>query len=140
MEPEGPSRVRANEPSNLAPDERVASLFQPDTVLSSQYFENLRKKTLLEPEKRLMLAILEDGIHCYLENYGASGAKRKQVFDEAAAWVAEVDGDWVFSFDSVCNAVGLNPEYVRRGLLRWTERSAKSSRHFANQAPAQLAG
>jgi hypothetical protein len=24
--------------------------------------------------------------------------------------------DWIFSFDSVCDLLGLDPEYVRRGL------------------------
>jgi len=49
-------------------DEKIASLFQPDTLLSAQYFDTLRRKTLLEPEKRLMLAILEDAINCFQDN------------------------------------------------------------------------
>jgi len=140
MEPERTKRMDAKEQSSFTADERIGSLFQPDTVLSDQYFENLRRKTLFEPEKRLMLAILEDGIHCYLENLGASDAKRKQVFEEAAAWITEIDGDWVFSFGSVCDALGLNAEYVRQGLLRWKEKNGKPRQRFANQTPAQLAG
>ena len=66
----------AREESSFTADERVSSLFQPDTLLSTQYFENLRRKTLFEPEKRLMLAILEDGIHCYFDNLHASGGKK----------------------------------------------------------------
>jgi hypothetical protein len=123
MEPERSSGVYAKEPSSLTLDERIAWLFQPDTVLSAQYFENLRRKTLFEPEKRLMLAILEDGIDCYLENLYASSAKRKRAFEDAAAWISESEGDWVFSFDNVCHALGLNPEYVRQGLLRSKERN-----------------
>ena len=46
-------------------DEKLGSLFQPDTLLSAQYFDNLRRKTLLEPEKRFMLVLLEDAIHCF---------------------------------------------------------------------------
>lgn len=46
-------------------DEKLASLFQPDTLLSTQYFDNLRRNNLLEPEKRLMLALLEDAIHSF---------------------------------------------------------------------------
>ncbi|HEX9787609.1 MAG TPA: hypothetical protein VGB09_06260 [Candidatus Binatia bacterium] len=130
----------ARDESSLTPDERVSSLFQPDTLLSTQYFENLRRKTFFEPEKRLMLAILEDGIHCYFDNLHASGNKRKRLFENAAAWIIEDDGDWVFSFESVCDALGLNPEYVRQGLLRWKERNAKPGGRFENPAVAQLAG
>jgi hypothetical protein len=44
-------------------DERIGSLFQPDSLLVAQYFGTLRRETLFEPEKRLMLAILEDAIN-----------------------------------------------------------------------------
>jgi hypothetical protein len=130
----------ARDESSLTPDERVSSLFQPDALLSTQYFENLRRKTLFEPEKRLMLAILEDGIHCYLDNLHASGSKRKRLFEDAAAWIVESNGDWVFSFESVCDALGLNPEYVRQGLLRWREKGGNPRHGFNSGAPDKLAG
>jgi hypothetical protein len=130
----------AGEESSLTPDERVSSLFQPDTLLSTQYFENLRSKTLFEPEKRLMLAVLEDGIYCYFDNLHAGGSKRKRLFEDAAAWIVEDSSDWVFSFESVCDALGLNPEYVRQGLLRWRERGGSPRRGLNSAVPAKLAG
>ena len=114
-----------NENTGFTPDDKIASLFQPDTLLSAQYFDNLRRKTLLEPEKQLMLAVLEDGIHSYQENLNASHSKRKRDFDEAADWIFDADSDWVFSFVNVCDALGLSPEYLRQGLQRWKERSVK---------------
>ena len=139
METQRSSGMATEEPS-FAPDERVSSLFQPDSLLSTQYFENLRRQTLFEPEKRLMLAILEDGIHCYFDNFHASGSKKKRLFDDAAAWIVERNGDWVFSFESVCDALGLNSAYVRQGLLRWGEKSGNPRRARNNGAPAKLAG
>lgn len=130
----------ARKESSFTADERVSSLFQPDTLLSTQYFENLRRKTLFEPEKRLMLAILEDGIHCYFDNLHASGGKKKRLFEDAEAWIVASDDDWVFSFESVCDALGLNPEYVRQGLLRWREKSGNTRRGRNSEAPAKLAG
>jgi hypothetical protein len=103
-------------------DEKVASLFQPDTILSAQYFDNFRRKTVLEPEKRLMLALLEDAIHCFRDNLLPQTARKKKLFDETEAWILEKDGDWVFSFDQVCEALGFTPEYMRQGLLRWKEK------------------
>jgi hypothetical protein len=130
----------AREESSFTADERVSSLFQPDTLLSTQYFENLRRKTLFEPEKRLMLAILEDGIHCFFDNLHVSGGKKKRLFEDAEAWIVASDEDWVFSFESVCDALGLNPEYVRQGLLRWREKSGNTRRGLNSEAPAKLAG
>jgi hypothetical protein len=103
-------------------DEKLGSLFQPDTLLSAQYFDNLRRKTLLEPEKRLMLALLEDAIHCFQSNLSAQTVRKKKLFDETEDWIVEMGGDWIFSFDQVCETLGFSPEYVRQGLLRWKER------------------
>lgn len=139
MKPQRPNDY-ARDPAHPGADERIASLFQPDTVLSNLYFENLRSKTVFEPEKRLMLAIMEDGISCYLKNLFATGAERRQVFDEAAAWITEPDGDWVFSFASICDALGLNPAYVREGLLRLKERNGRPDQRFDKPPPARLAG
>ena len=104
-------------------DDRIASLFHPDTLLSAQYFENMRRRTLLEPEKRLMLAILEDAVDCFQDNLSAESGKRKMLFDDAEQWIRANGGDWVFSFDHICEALGFNPAYVRQGLLRWQEKN-----------------
>jgi hypothetical protein len=108
--------------TGLTADEKIASLFQPDTVLSAQYFENLRRKTLLEPEKKLMLAILEDAVNCFQDNLSAPNGKGKKLFEEAEQWIVELGSDWIFSFEHICEALGFNPEYVRQGLLQWKER------------------
>lgn len=102
----------------LTTDEKIASLFQPDMLLSAQ-FESLRRKNLLEPEKRLMLAILEDAVNCFQEKLMAQSGKNRRLFEEAEDWIVEVGGDGLFSFDTICETLEINPEYVRQGLLRW---------------------
>lgn len=50
------------------------------------------------------------------------------MFCEAEEWILEEDGDWPFSFENVCEVLGLNPRYVRQGLIRWRNKKlAKSS-------------
>jgi hypothetical protein len=54
------------------------SLFQPDTLLPDQYLATFRRKYRLDPERRLMLAVLENAIDCFQKNLGLStrrGAK-----------------------------------------------------------------
>ena len=118
MEPQS-AGSNMKEEGGVANDEKIASLFQPDTLLSAQYFENLRRKTVLEPEKSLMLAILEDAISSYQDNLRSQGKRGKKLFEEAEEWIAETSSAWIFSFESVCEALGLNAAYVRRGLLQW---------------------
>ncbi|HKY08632.1 MAG TPA: hypothetical protein VJQ55_10335 [Candidatus Binatia bacterium] len=105
--------------TGLSMEERVSSLFQPDTLLPDQYLETFRRKLHLEPEKKLMLAILEDAIACYQKYLFARDLKGKALFHEAEEWVEEGGGRSVFAFDSVCEILGLNPNYLRRGLTDW---------------------
>jgi hypothetical protein len=126
--------------TNLSADDKIASLFQPDMLLSAQYFGNLRRKTHFEPEKRLMLALLEDAINCYQDNMNSRSSKKKRLFEETEQWILEAGGDWIFSFDSVCETLGLNPAYVRQGLLRWKERIQNGLRRPEFAAQTKLAG
>jgi len=103
-------------------EDKIASLFEPDTLVSVQYFDNLRRNPLLEPEKRLMLAILEDAINCFQNNLLARPRKAKRLYEAAEEWILEQGHDWIFSFENICGTLGFNPEYVRRGLLRWKEK------------------
>lgn len=105
--------------TGLSMEERVTSLFQPDTLLPDQYLDTYRRKLHLEPEKKLMLAVLEDAIACYQKYLFARDSKGKALFDEAKDWVEETGSGSVFAFDSVCETLGLNPDYLRRGMVEW---------------------
>jgi hypothetical protein len=112
-------------------EERIISLFEPDTLLSAQYMENLRKKTLFEPEKRLMLALLEDAVNCFQVYVTAQGGRGRKLFNDAHKWIMRTDDEWIFSFVNVCETLGFNPAYVRQGLRRWKQKK------LANIAPAE---
>ena len=103
-------------------DERLPGLFEPDTLLPVQYFEAMRKKHLLEGEKRLILSVLEDAIECFMKCIDASTSKGQRLFREADEWIAHEDKRWVFSFDNVCDMLDINPEYMRMGLRKWKEK------------------
>jgi hypothetical protein len=63
-----------------------------------------------------MLAILRDGIVNFLENALAKN------------WIFAEDRNWVFSFENICETMGLDPDYVRGGLLRWSAKALGASR------------
>ncbi len=114
--------------TGLSRDENIASFFQPDVLLAADYFENFRRKSPLEPEKTLMLAVLEDGIRCYQDNISAQGGKKRRLFQEAEEWFLSDDCDWLFSFASTCAELGIDPGYIRRGLKQWKKRAENMSR------------
>ena len=65
-----------------------------------------------------MLAVLEDAIECFQKYADAHDGKRERSFLEAEEWILERDSDWPFSFENICNVFDLDPNYIRRGLMR----------------------
>lgn len=103
-------------------DEKLPGLFEPDTLLPIQYFEAMRRKHLLEGEKRLILSVLEDAVECFMKCIDSSTNKGQRLFRDADEWIALEDKRWVFSFDNVCDMLDINAEYMRAGLRRWKEK------------------
>jgi hypothetical protein len=106
-------------------DERLPGLFEPDTLLPVQYFEAMRRKHLLEGEKRLILSVLEDAIECFMKCIDSPTNKGQRLFRDAEEWINLEDKKWIFSFDNVCEMLDINPEYLRRGLRGWKERKLR---------------
>ena len=103
-------------------DEKLPGLFEPDTLLPIQYFEAMRKKHLLEGEKRLILSVLEDAVECFMKCIDSATNKGQRLFRDADEWINLEDKRWVFSFDNVCEMLDINADYMRAGLRRWKER------------------
>ncbi len=101
------------------PDEQLARLFTPHLVLPVQYFEGASRRGSMEGERRLLLAILEDAVQIYCKGAVASAGRNRRLFREAERWVESRDRRWVFSFERVCEALHLDPDYIRRGLQAW---------------------
>jgi len=95
----------------------IDALFQTDTLVPGKYIADRLSKTL-EPEKRLMLAVLEDAVICFQDYYSARCGQSKKLFDEAQQWIF-APSDWVFGFENICSALGFDAEYIRTGLMRW---------------------
>lgn len=96
--------------------ETILNLTGVDASLTQQYADTFRRSEHLEPEKALLVAILVDAIHEYHKYSRAPDRAGKDRFREAEAWIMESGNDWIFSFDNVCELLGLDPQYVRRGV------------------------
>jgi hypothetical protein len=117
----------------------LPNLFEPDTLLPIQYFEAMRKKHLLEGEKRLILSVLEDAVECFMKCIDAATNKGQRLFREADEWIAHEDKRWVFSFDNVCDMLDINADYMRLGLGRWKERKNELIARRRAEAEAEAA-
>ena len=102
-----------------AADERMGEIFQPDTLLPSQFFDRVRRRTEHEGERRLMIAVLEDAVDIYRKQAGAKEPRGQQLFREAEEWIEDPDRSWLFAFENICDVLDIDAEYLRGGLRRW---------------------
>jgi hypothetical protein len=91
------------------------SLAFTDVILPCQFFGAMGGSGLCA-EQRLMLAVLVDAINI-LQGWNRMGSARKRrAFAEAGQWVTAHGRNYPFSFDSVCDALGIDPEMLRERL------------------------
>lgn len=93
-------------------------LFEPDVVLPSQYYSN-DDDGLRGGERKLMAALLSDGVEAYVAQCTSTNSNLSSSKIDAREWVDTQDQDYVFSFDNVCECLGINAEYLRLGLNRY---------------------
>jgi hypothetical protein len=104
------------------------SLFDPEVVLPDQMFPGAKLPAFVHSEGRLMLAILQDAVDCYQRHALARNPRHREEFEEAKAWITSSDTDWVFSFENICNVLGIDPDYVRSGLANRAPQGRSRSR------------
>jgi hypothetical protein len=73
----------------------------------------------IQPEKRLMLAVLEGAVSDFQKYATASTGRGRRLFADADAWFRSTAADQPLDFESICQALALDPSFVRSGLRRW---------------------
>ena len=97
---------------------KLAAVSGRDSVARQQYLNTFRRSELFEPEFVLLQAILEDAIHLYQKYRSAQSRTGRQRFREVEDWIMKSRSDWIFSFENVCQLLGLDPSYVRQKIGR----------------------
>jgi hypothetical protein len=109
--------------------ESTRGLFgQPDVLLIHEYLHVYQSKSAQAPEMRLIAAVLEDAINCYLKYYSSRTRRGKRICNEAAQWIFSREDDWLFGFDNICEMLKIDPDYIRRILRQITQPD-----HFATR-------
>jgi hypothetical protein len=70
-------------------------------------------------EYRLLLAVLQDAVGCWFRYCRARSAREQRMFREIYAWFWDKEREWLYAFESICEHLDLNPDAIRRGLMRW---------------------
>jgi hypothetical protein len=69
------------------------------------------------PTLRLMAAVLDDSLRLLHRTRPADGPRGRRRVAEERAWVASRNPDDLFSFESVCEYLGLDPGAIRAAVL-----------------------
>ncbi|HVA77762.1 MAG TPA: hypothetical protein VNF27_07695 [Candidatus Binataceae bacterium] len=101
------------------PDPWLNVGFAPDFLVPAQYYDLTRRRSGLDGETRLVYAVLEDAVRCYVKNAGASHGMRRALFDEVQGWFhARTAVPGPFSFAYVCDVLEVDPDYLRTQLAQ----------------------
>ena len=96
-------------------------IFSPDPASRFQYEKVHGKKDSQADDqalRALMLALLEDAIACFQGRFFKPSRTNDKLFQEAEEWI-HLNDDGVFSFNNVCETLGLHPGQLRKGFERW---------------------
>jgi len=109
--------------------------FAPAAVLPAQFHSRTARDSS-RGEIALMRAVLVDALRCVHPQADLSSPAARRLARDTQQWFFTNDVRWPFSFVNLCTALGLDPEYLRRGLRGWQQ--APRTRAQAGQLPWRM--
>jgi hypothetical protein len=104
----------------------------PDILLPAQLGDRPFGGARLQPEKRLQSAVLADAILTFQKWAGVQRLRGRRLFTEVDTWFTSDDADGPFTFITICDSLGFDPAYLRRGLRQWrTHPEASAKRRWS---------
>ena len=85
----------------------------------------------------LMLAVLEDAIHCAGLAPDPDRPEQTRLRQRARLWMRSPNRTWLFSFESICDALAIDAYGLRRRVLREAPRLRGGRRRRIHGLPRQ---
>jgi hypothetical protein len=104
---------------NAILESSIPSVLSGSVVLPLQSGDGGRSARISDGEYRLMLAVLEDAIQCYLNYWNElHDLKKRRCAWEANQWIDSPSRTGLFAYENVCLLLEIEPERLRRELRR----------------------
>jgi hypothetical protein len=104
----------------------LAQITGPDVLTPGQYYDGSRRD---DPEthaiKRLMFAVLADAVRCFQTCTGARSRAARRILIETETWISDRDAEGPFTFEGICEMLGMEPGRLREGLREWRVQQAR---------------
>lgn len=107
-------------PPSWEPPAPPASVTE-EMMLPEQFFTAAERSSISWTlERRLLLAVLEDTVVMFLRYRHDRTTRGKRLFPETHEWFASTDRTQVCAFETICDYLNLDANYVRQGLRRFS--------------------
>ncbi|HKV55950.1 MAG TPA: hypothetical protein VJN94_15060 [Candidatus Binataceae bacterium] len=113
--------------------ESIRETLYDDPAQRFEYYA-LRTPSVLEGERALMFAVLVDALDTFAKTRYAKGHRGKAAFNEVNGWIRSDSTSSPFSFESICESLGLNPDAIRCSLKSPNFNERQAIRHFRHVA------
>jgi hypothetical protein len=116
----------------------------PDIMTPAQWYARVHDDPRFHGTKQLMLAVLVDALQCLQNCTTSTSTVKRQRLAEVEAWIADRDAQGPFAFETVCEALGIDADYLRNGLKMWQRQRLSGTlpprhiRHLPNGPPGAI--
>lgn len=102
--------------------------YQAQQVLPDEYCE-LFLRNRLQPEERLMWAVLEDAFAGFQRNCIADDEHGREAFEEVESWFMTEGDCSLYSLETICTSLDIDASCLRKRLLAWKSNVGARGRH-----------
>lgn len=89
--------------------------------------------------RRLMLGVLQDALASWFRYRRTPSKRGQRLFQETRDWLWSRDRIWLYAFESICEHLDLDPNYIRGRLTNPPSRRAHQRRPVVRRQPAYSA-
>lgn len=98
----------------------IPGLLVPETLLPVQFLDGRHADDpATRAVKRLMLAVLEDALRCLQSYILEPTGPARRAYAETLAWIADCGAHGPFAFETICEALDIESNFLRRGIQDW---------------------
>ncbi len=90
----------------------------PEPILPSQFLDIWHRRSVLTPERELLLAVLIQARDDLRAFRSARTRRGRRLYTETYERVASDDRTWMYAFGNICDILSLSAECARAKLLR----------------------
>jgi hypothetical protein len=100
--------------------EAVTTLAETEEILVPEQFFTAAAHWQISwtPERRLLLAVLEDAAVMFIRYRNDHTTRGKRLFRETREWFASTDRTSLCAFETICDHLNMDAAYLRLGLRR----------------------